>query len=122
MAFGYDNSKLDESLCPWARYGSKVDAMELKVGDKVLIKTEEQLIKEFGKDVYMTCGHPLGFNQEMAKFCGQTVTVKRISHGSTDYPHILRMFEVDYSWVKDMFDLSSANVVTEKVHDVLRGM
>ena len=56
--------------------------MKYKVGDKVKIKTWEQMEHEFGLDGDgdITCGNCC-FNKEMSKFCGTVQVISKVSFG-----------------------------------------
>ena len=52
--------------------------MEFKVGDRVRIKTWEQMEKEFGVEFsFIAC--KCGFNSEMRHLCGRTATISEIN-------------------------------------------
>lgn len=52
--------------------------MEFKVGDRVRIKTWEQMEKEFGVEFsWIAC--KCGFNSEMRHLCGRTATISEIN-------------------------------------------
>lgn len=92
--------------------------MKLKAGDTVLVKSFDQLAKEFGvsKNGYIQT-KPCRVNKEMMAWCGKFVT---IANGQGDTYHIKEDGE-KWNWIDDMFDFSKECIILYRNGDKVIG-
>ncbi len=94
-----------------------------KVGDMVYIKSLQALREEFGVMCYgddEEIQHPIGFSADMKRYCEHQVKITKIETGFDEYPESYFIDDCnEWWWTADMFDNRD---VTNKVHNVLRGL
>ncbi len=91
--------------------------MTLEVGQKVRIKTYDQMLYDFGE--FGRIKHSIGFMSSMENHCGKLVTIRKIRK-SFSYDYVYRLEEIGHNWVEEFFDIKED--LTDKVMDVLRGI
>ena len=70
------------------------------IGDRVKIKTWEQLLEEYGpEDSGFIPGVSGGFTPQMRDYCGATLTIKRV-----DYFYSVAEDGGKWNWSEEMFD------------------
>lgn len=88
-----------------------------KVGQKVRVKSWEQMEKEYGLNCRGNIPTPLVFTRKMIVFCGNTYTIKSVfNHGET-----LAFFEDEtkgWSWDNEMIESTGIRKLIErrKIH------
>jgi hypothetical protein len=82
--------------------------MKFKVGDKVRVRTKENLIKEYGTD---SCNNVRNdgdvLADSMEQYCGKVVTISKINPKIIPVPHDSYMIEEitdSYHWYDWMFE------------------
>ena len=91
--------------------------MEYKVGDKVKVRTWEDMKKEFGLDCFYNIKCRCTFLEDMKEYCGKIVTIKSSRNSADDKYRIYGIKEDGgwWSWSNDMFeDISKTNKPTNK--------
>lgn len=89
----------------------------LKVGDKVTVRSWEDMEKEYGLNAFGNIMIGQRFVKEMKKFCGCEVTIRNVSDSDT----IFIDGDFEYTWSPEMFEpvgkLLSANEVWKWLGD-----
>jgi hypothetical protein len=89
---------MSESMERKSLYLRKEIDMKYKVGDKVKIKTWEQMESEFGLDAFGTINCQYGFTKLMKRFCGTVQEIIDMDLGSYE------MLSCDYVFSDDMIE------------------
>lgn len=100
--------------------------MEFKVGDRVRIKSWEQMEKEFGKDCFESINCIPRFIEDMKHLCGKTATIDEICNyniklkdwsGDSDGPYwffSMDMIELVDTSKLSKSDLQEGDIVTDR--------
>lgn len=79
------------------------DARDFEEGDKVQIRSRDDLIKEFGIDNEGDIRTPVRVNRSMQKYCGEKVTISAIDNDRCSFknnsfiwsPDVIQEFNVE---------------------------
>lgn len=100
--------------------------MKFKVGDRVRIKSWEQMEKEFGKDCFESINCIPRFIEDMKHLCGKTATIDEICNydiklkdwsGDSDGPYwffSMDMIELVDTSKLSKSDLQEGDIVTDR--------
>lgn len=83
--------------------------MKYKAGDRVKVKSWNQMVNEYGVECNYIKTKPL-FVDPMRKYCEKIVTIREVY----DYHYYIKEDCGDWCWTDDMFDIVEKNTINTK--------